>query len=608
MLTLLLVAVLISPSFCYHPEAYDYVLFTIEYLANVEPGVFSCVFYDLTPRHPFGDDSILGQLLRSPQLDHVLKLALNGSQPTDVQLGKLPDNPSLIVIDPGSNAFRLERSGILSSDDAVIGVFNPATKVLVLVDTSKPRVVGLLLEVLRRVWRFNKVAFIDCTRMTVILSNVATYSPLNQLVHPGHLFTLVQRRLAGRKITYYSDRDYIYSTDQDALWVTEVARYLNTDVEHYQHGCSPGRSFVQCMSKQETLLGGIDIKIDATEWTVGFRIVFTTSPTIGRILVPRDRPLNAAELLLLPFSWQVWLLLLVILTTAQAMKHIFPNHFQNDPILLVVCGFERHNLHETGRWEKMILHSLIILMFFASSAFETRIISLMISKPSVQRVKTVNDLETFGIKFYADLDRFPLLANHPTIGKYIINGHQNLWDTIPGMGIYVDEMTAKFAPIVVFDYKRKLPWYVPLDFRSLDAFQMFQTSYRNPLLEYFHRVRLLLAEGGIYGFWEDRNVRDIVDILTGRRLREDMASKIYLTMDDILPAWMILGIGAAIAAVVFLGEFIKKRVNLRDLLISLWRRMNQIWKYCNLQKKYFRILRTWISTNIAAKIVLKKVK
>ncbi|KAL1380036.1 hypothetical protein pipiens_014498 [Culex pipiens pipiens] len=547
--TLLMVAILTaSTSGYHHPEALEYVLFSIEYFSSVEPGIFSCVFYDLNPSRPFDADHILSKIVRSPRLDHVVKLVFNGSQLTDSVLNTIPNNPSLIVINSGGDARGLERSGILKSERALLGVFAPATRILVLVDGRAPRVVGLFFDVLSQTWRYNKVALIDYTRVTVTLCNVVSHHWIDRPIHPSFLFTLVQRRLAGHKFTFSSDREYVYATDQDACWVDEVARYFNTTAVFYEHGCVPGKSFAQCMLKKKTVLEAIDISIDMTDWVPGFRTIYTTSPVISHILVPRDRPLNAAELLLLPFSWQVWLLLLVVLTTAQAMKHIFPKHFQNDPILLVVCGFERHNLNETGRWEKMILHSLIILMFFASNAFETRIISLMISKPSIQRVKTVNDLETYGITFYADLDRYPQYVSHPMIGKFLINGRQNFWDTNPGMGIYADELTAKVAPIVVFDYERKLPWFVELDMRCFEGVQMFKTSYRHPFLEEFGNIRLLVVETGLYDFWEQLTVRSVVNMLVGRRLREDMSSKIYLDMDDILPAWMILGIGCGIAA------------------------------------------------------------
>lgn len=560
-LTTVLLIGFVSPTWGCHPKALNYLVSTVEHYAWHHTGVFTCVFYDMSSRRPF--DNILGEVLRSPRLDHVVKLTFNGTQMSRDTLDEIPDSPSMVLIYPGTNAKVVERSVNFTGGSALSGLFNPATKVLVL--STNKHMMSLFIRKVGVNWRYNKMAYFGCERLALFLCNTVKCAELSPGMHPGYLFSNFHRRLTGRLLTYYTVRPFVSMTDPVLRWVKEMGTYFNTEVMRVDHGCILGQSFNECMDKFRHEIEGVDIKLENDVWQDGFRTVFTTIPMITRILVPRDRPLNAAELLLLPFSREVWILLLVILVMAEVMKQIFPDHFKNDPILLVVCGFERHDLHQAGRWEKIVLHSLIILMFFASNAFETRIISLMISKPSIQRIKTLEDAARAGVRFFADLDRFPWFANHSQIGKLFVNGIQEFYETTPGMGVFVDDDTAKIAPITSFDYERKQPFYEALDFRSLDAFNAYLMSFRNPFLVEFEHIHLKLVEAGIYEWWNQHNIRLIINAVVGRRERDDVDSKIYLDMDDILPAWMILGVGCGIAMVVFIWELFKKVFQMKGL-------------------------------------------
>lgn len=52
------------PTSSYTSDALDYVLATIEYLTTVQPGVFSCVFWDIKPHESY--ENMFGAILNSP--------------------------------------------------------------------------------------------------------------------------------------------------------------------------------------------------------------------------------------------------------------------------------------------------------------------------------------------------------------------------------------------------------------------------------------------------------------------------------------------------------------------------------------------------------------
>lgn len=71
------------------------------------------------------------------------------------------------------------------------------------------------------------------------------------------------------------------------------------------------------MSQQKIELTKVDINLNSIKALIlfdplhrGFNVFFTNIPLISRIVVPRDRQLHPAELVLLPFSWQLWTVLL----------------------------------------------------------------------------------------------------------------------------------------------------------------------------------------------------------------------------------------------------------------------------------------------------------
>ncbi|KAL1402941.1 hypothetical protein pipiens_005863 [Culex pipiens pipiens] len=198
--------------------------------------------------------------------------------------------------------------------------------------------------------------------------------------------------------------------DPSFKWIKTTAEYLNGNVHEF-HRQEGGPEDADVQLARNVSYGSFS----------EFMTFFVTAPEICRILVPRGRPLNAVELMVMPFSWHVWTLLLFVLSLAEAVRHVWPELFKNDPILLAVCGFERHNLHEAGRWEKIFLHSLIILMFLMKNAFETKIISLMVDKPSLQTATKLEDFDKYGLKFRYNLSEHPQSVNHTVIGKYVVH-------------------------------------------------------------------------------------------------------------------------------------------------------------------------------------------
>lgn len=557
--TFFLLLLLSGPtSAIYTPEALDYILRCIEYEASVAGGTLSLILYDLAPQYPF--NNILSAILQSPRLEHVLKYVVNGSYHQN--LVNLPWHPSMLLIHPGYDVAHLVRSKTSRDMKLVLELFNPTAKALVFVDFNNWNLLGTVFKGVFNVG-FASMVFFDSVKMCADVWNRISGLRWTRAPPPMYLFTWIRRSMTGVNITYYRDLRPLSDWDWNVRWVKEVARYLNTKASQYLTYCDSltGVALQTCLSKQKQQLSGVDLKLEVMQMRPDtsreFAALASSVPLYTKIAIPRDRPLNVAELLVMPFSWNVWLLLVLVLVLVEVMKLLFPDLLRNDPTMLVVCGFERQSLHRAGSFEKILLVSLIILMFFASNAFESKMLSMMVSKPAIQRIKTLDDLLNSDIKFYEDLEAYPHIANQYEFGKMFVQGSINVFDTVPGVGLLVGEEVADVLDLTAFDYERMEPWYVVLDIKYQIGFEFFQTRWRYENIEIFRYVRSILLEAGVMDFWKHMYRYIHRDLCIGGRHRAQIGNKVDLDFGDMQPAWVALVIGLVAGWIAFLGELIR---------------------------------------------------
>lgn len=523
----------------YHPDLLDYPLRIIEYLDG--GGRFECVFFSASQL----SDSILNDLLQHARLRYVAKYVLQGSYRPKT----LPKKPSVLLLEPGRRV-DLKRPDTPASIMRFLLLFHPATKVLVFLDFSNVYVREMARLMLVRV-KCTNVVFFDTESLAIRLGSLENLVEIVRfLPHPKYVFEWFKQELLGPNITFVAASE---NPDEPTFrWVLTTALYLKGGV------CEIPKQ------KDGTNIADIvlegDIAIDLVE---DFWRVFIYEPVVESVLVPRGELLNALEVMLMPFQWQVWTLLVVVLTLAEIIKRFFPELFRNDPILLVVCGFERYNLHQAKRWERIILHSMIILMFFITSAFETKIISLMVDNPSAPSAKKLSDFDEFGLKFHFNLEENPAPANHPVIGKYVVHDPfvYSMWSNEPGEAKYINQELAALVQRLSYDFRRGKSWYVELDEKFLvHPVQIYYTAYRSPFLETFKFTYGVLGEAGIMGLWRRQYGQLLLSMIWGLRPRIGIAGSIYLKFDDMLLAWIVLSIGYGISLVGFIMELVEKKL------------------------------------------------
>ncbi|KAL1398571.1 hypothetical protein pipiens_002371 [Culex pipiens pipiens] len=166
---------------------------------------------------------------------------------------------------------------------------------------------------------------------------------------------------------------------------------------------------------------------DENSEATAFEIMETSLVSGDVFAVPRSA-VSMVQLFTMPFSWQVWTTLALILAMAEIVHLLFPGSLKNDPILLVLCGFEKYDLHRSGQLEKFLLMPLIVLMFFAICAYETKLLSLMTSKPAAKTIRTIQELVDSGIQIKANLLTDFLLINNTMIRNSLVNATVDIFN------------------------------------------------------------------------------------------------------------------------------------------------------------------------------------
>ncbi|EDS31537.1 conserved hypothetical protein [Culex quinquefasciatus] len=208
-------------------------------------------------------------------------------------------------------------------------------------------------------------------------------------------------------------------------------------------------------------------------------------------------------------------------------------------------------------------HSLIILMFLMKNAFETKIISLMVDKPSLQTATKLEDFDKYGLKFRYNLSEHPQSVNHTVIGKYVVHGeYVDIYDNEPGVAMYVDQELADAVPKLSHDFVQGRTWFVVLDDVYFEAILVHRTTYRCQYLNIFRFTHVALHEAGVLDFWFRQYADYYARHIVGTKPLGAVENGKFLVFDDMMLAWIILGIGYCSSFAGFLAEFFKIKIKL----------------------------------------------
>ncbi|KXJ79067.1 hypothetical protein RP20_CCG002596 [Aedes albopictus] len=539
------------------PKVQNYTITAIEYLSRHQPGRFECVFFDGTDRGTYFDPDF-EQLIRSPRLEHVAKYVINSSTLLSHNTGGLPRAPSLVVINVHGDLVDI------STDQLEI---SPHTRIIVLfemecVGCTYSVVMSLIFYSLTT--QFTRIVCVESTDMFFVRTGFnGTFDKFFDYLEPSELFPNLLHDMQGRTIRYSASARIDLKQES---WMKETARYLNATSRYVRAPCDHTLGRLSDCFHRFFMSGTVIISLDCESHkkliTNSQRALFGVIPYTNAFVIPMPRKINVLEMFFWPFTVAAWIVLTVIVMSLEIINLVYPSLFKNNPTLLIICGFERYDLHRSSVREKLIFLSLIIFFFVMINAYETRIISFMIEKPSIRMIKTVRELIDSELTIKADKIRSLDLFNDTKFNGKLLDSSDHQVDNLDGKNAYYSEanyMEQRIRMPINFNFKKRRPNYYILPETERMNICLYWLPWYDSLMEFFGFTERAFFETGLLAKWmEDDN--DAVNLRQKRWLLSTgldlLEEEDRLDFGDMLPAWMAIGVGLVVSLVVFFGELI----------------------------------------------------
>nr|NP_001345626.1 ionotropic receptor 141 [Aedes aegypti] len=537
----------------------DYTAFIINHREQIHSGLFQCVFMNMAnPSETTA--AAFDQLLQSSMLSHINKYVID--KRFVVTYENFPHKPSLIVI---------YFTGTLRSSDfklfrANLHVLDCNAHVLVLVNKTKPYQMRSINAVLTKL-RYNYVVYLNTdeslSKVTYVDTTGSTIAQLDNYPRPENLFRNAIRDMQGRPMIYAYEKavDLHYEN-----WMKASAWFLNATPVQIAGPCLNVMSGLDCLVE---LYDSCDMEISLNQFVFVrilpgmYRMLFNIQPDAEVIVAPRGRPLNIVEIFIKPFRWEAWSALVLTLVVIEIISYAFPSQFKNDPILLLVCGFERQNLHHASTRERMIFLPLVMFFFLVTHVYETKITSYMMHPPSIADIHTIQELVQSGIKVKVNTNKNIKIVNDEMLGSLVVNSTGNLLE-LDGVHAYlIDVSMAEYIVRLMhnYDFELERPKYNILTERRRMDLYMFWIPLCTPLLETFYFTQKMVYEAGLWNKWMEQDW-ELLDAAQ-KEIRMNLGTtqnQQYLTSQDFVPAWIAISAGFLASGVLFLLELLLGRV------------------------------------------------
>ncbi|KXJ81495.1 hypothetical protein RP20_CCG019491 [Aedes albopictus] len=494
----------------------NYSLFVIEYLASLQPGIFKCVFFDISTGGPL--DQQFEEILTSPRLDHITKYTINASFTMSWD-SPLPQWPSLVLINVRAVNIAPYRKTLGKMAD----ILNPHTRLMIMFDERCFKSTFELTDLFFYQVDFTRTLIIETKSQSIVHTGFkGSFLDLTDFIHPRYLFKNLLLDMEGRPFKYSSENGL---TKVDQQWMDGTAQYLNATGLFLETPCQSvdRKCYLKHLMSNDVDLSLLVLNRDDLKPKF-YRTLFDVVPWISVIVVPRPRSVNVWEMFVWPFTMEAWIFLAVVLIAIEVIYLKLPNIFKNDPILLVLCGFERYNLHHASTREKLIFLALIVYFFLMLNAYETRIISFMTNKPLIGELRTLRDLATFGIKLKLDKYTHLSLQNDSLLRGITFDDSDERRVRFDRVSAYYGakrDMERNMQMPYNYDFGKRRTFYYMIEETIGMNIGTYIMISRSGLLELFYHTERVFFEAGLLHKWEtDEHLRYFAAFLGSTRPRK----------------------------------------------------------------------------------------
>ncbi|KAL9702571.1 hypothetical protein quinque_006089 [Culex quinquefasciatus] len=560
--TILITLFHIGTSWPYHQRLIEYTTNLVRFLQAQHPGHFHLWFYHVAPSS-IPEDPILQQIFTALDDKLVPRTVLNTFDSRWVHSERKPI--PLVIVHVESTMLELPRW--FNFTQLLLAV-DSHTRVLVLTSFERAEVVlEVLLVPFQHTRTFNVVLLSVDREMYVFYDFVRkSVKVLTELPSFETFFPNPNRNLNGMRLIFLPAKIQMVSRcpsasdcfGYDMSLIEQVSDYVNASLLRLTLTCGEGQECgleVIARLALDYLNCPFDIYADQVYFREKFENHAVRSPISinDAFLVPIGRPLNVVELFVLPFRFEVWTLLLCGLVVTKIASFFAAGGFQNDVLLLPICGFERFDLNQANRTEKGVIFSLIVFFFFMTNAYEAKFMALMTERPPAFEINTLDDILRMGLTVNAGRDKAELLPGYDFKYRFV-EGANVIDDRLDGVSVYLlNDKKAKVALLrpVNWNFESNQPRYKMLDERLGLQISFYLLPVRSLIKPAFDHVQKVLYEAGVLQLWFWKMIN--MFYADGKPFARDIPEEGFaptasiLKFSDLLPMWIVLALGCSLS-------------------------------------------------------------
>lgn len=284
------------------------------------------------------------------------------------------------------------------------------------------------------------------------------------------------------------------------------------------------------------------------------------------VLVPINIPVDSNQNS--PFDYQVIILFVCTIFTiiflwffiSKRSKSKFSFSFVLISVYKLILGRDFEREHVMNRKEKLLLYSFMFGNIFLINLYQSWLISLMLSKPLMRSIQSIQELNDSNTQIATYSDASPIRFRDKIIRQRIDIAKEAISFGVP------DNFNHDLAYVVCCRYaeffmrsrknmkgNEKIFRIIP---EKLASFPLtYKASRRFVLAEKFRFITESLTESGIKDQW----TREMTDGESSDSNEQGSESETFLK--DVTFAFVILGIGSSVASASFILEIIVHRLN-----------------------------------------------
>uniref|UniRef100_A0A2Y9D2D3 Ionotropic receptor n=1 Tax=Anopheles gambiae TaxID=7165 RepID=A0A2Y9D2D3_ANOGA len=273
------------------------------------------------------------------------------------------------------------------------------------------------------------------------------------------------------------------------------------------------------------------------------------------IVLPRRYERMHLQLLLSPFKWQIWLVIVVILVAIQVVSFMFPERVPSYLILKCFFGGGEPE-HSLATGNRLIVCVICVLIFLLTETYQAILLSLMSADPFEKNPETVNE--------FIEQNQTLIITKRANLPNLLPAKLEPLLKEVDQMDV---DITLQNASIVSCDLAHFLntnpyEWSLPVKAdlivikpRVYYRMKHIIFSWTCPAVRDYQRYMDIMYDVGLY--------HRQLQIWFPKKMyirREQTFNDLIVLTDDLIPVWELLGTGLSVSLACFIAEILVSKL------------------------------------------------